>query len=155
MLFSFTGDLLMKRVIKLTERKLVDGVVGFGFAHTLYLVGLFSLLDGTNIYLLLLIDVVLALALLRIVAYRPDRPLQSAAIFIYIVLLLTLLSLSGILALQQGHSYVILAIGFAMFVASDTLIGVREFHGRFRHDNLLVSITYLLAQALIQIFPHI
>ena len=72
-------------------------------------------------------------------------PFMSAASFYAIMILLTAAS-SLFLWLTTGALYGFIPfIGALLFVASDSMIVIKEFHHRFKYDEMLIFGTYYLA----------
>ncbi|MDH7484693.1 MAG: lysoplasmalogenase family protein [Anaerolineae bacterium] len=155
MAFSLLGDLIMAELLPLPQHVLF-GMAAFGAAHVLYIVGYLRL--GTVLGLhsgsaraaalvgFLLVAVVLWWTLIR----SPQTPaMLSYGSLAYALLLAAMAGLALSLALQEVH-FVPLAMGGALFVISDTLLGHRLFqNGHFLLIGDLVWMTYIVGQLLI------
>jgi len=155
MALGLLGDLIMAGLIRVADR-LVFGMAAFGLGHLAYMAALLVLLLGrgwgdgmTGLGLWLLVAalaVVLWTALVR--KPRGDRFLNTAALG-YSLLLASVNALALNLALHSS-TFVPLALGAALFLASDLVLGRWAIRGLpFRGVNDVVWVTYNLGQLLI------
>lgn len=146
------GDIAM-------EHNILPGLGLFLFAH-LFFIGNFVLNSslGTNLWLISALGICLTIMLMYIVLYH--RYLLTAsnptplirAVDVYALAISLTLSTCLLLWLSTGAALGYLPfVGTVFFVLSDSLIGVREFHHRFRYDESATMITYYLAIFLISL----
>ncbi|HEY77024.1 MAG TPA: lysoplasmalogenase [Thermoflexia bacterium] len=155
MFFSFVGDLLMARVVPL-PRYPIPGMVAFGVAHVLYILGYVragtalglgsGLAWGIGVGVGLLLAVVLWWALIR----TPDAdPILGYGALGYALLLGGMAGAATALAVQRPR-FAILAVGALLFLISDAILGNRL----FRHNDWflvgdVVWVLYTAGQSLI------
>lgn len=132
-----------------TDPPFIAGLGAFLLGHICYLVAFAQAgLRGVDIAAGLLIAIgVAALALpqvLRGAARSAGQPF-AAIVATYAAVL------AAMTTLAVGTGLVATAIGGVLFLASDTLIARQRFVGRLPHGDLLVIVTYHVAQGLILI----
>lgn len=149
LIFHATGDILL---LFSGENYFIAGIGAFFIGHILYLVSLWSLLDGIKpAGKIGIIALTSGLAVGLMLPYRISGFLKICA-YIYGATLLSLVSFS-LTGLIRGHRNAVLSlIGGVLFVISDSLIAVSAFHSLHLpfHDSLIM-LTYLAAQFLIVI----
>ena len=150
MLFSFLGDLFMKRIIKITHHKIIDGILSFGVAHILYITGVAQIIS-LNWFFATILTLVLGIPIYFVVVYTPEQKTLSVIAAIYVFLIALLFSTSLLLltaAFNLGN--IILTIGILLFMISDSMIGYRQFRKDHPIFERLISLTYIFGQILIQ-----
>jgi uncharacterized membrane protein YhhN len=140
------GDIAM-------EYNILPGLGMFLFAH-LFFISNFVLHSslGTNPWLVSAFGICLAIMVVYIITYHrylltasTPTPLLNA-VDVYALAISLTLSTSLLLWLSTGVLLGYLPfVGTVFFVLSDSLIGIREFHHRFRYDEPATMITYYLA----------
>ncbi|MGQ9683523.1 MAG: lysoplasmalogenase family protein [Anaerolineae bacterium] len=155
MVLGLLGDLIMAGLIRVPDR-LVFGMAAFGLGHLAYMAALLVLLlgrswwDGVTGLGLLLLVAALAVVLWAALVRKPrgDRFLNGAALG-YSLLLAGVNALALNLALHSA-AFIPLAVGAALFLASDLVLGRWAIRGLpFRGVNDVVWVTYNLGQLLI------
>lgn len=127
------------------DRRFVPGLVAFLLAHIAYTIGLVVAPDWSwgGFAVGVALTVVLASTVgLRIVrAARRSEPVLGPAVSAYLVAI----SLMFCAAAASGNWWAI--IGAGLFVASDSVLGWRQFVGSARWMPVTVMVTYHLGQA--------
>lgn len=132
-----------------TDPPFLAGLGAFLLGHVAYLVA-FAVtgLRGIDLLAGLLVSAGVAAAflppVLRGAARTAGRPF-AGVVSAYALLL------AAMATLAVGTGIVATAVGGVLFLISDTLIARQRFVARMRHGDLLVMVTYHLAQALILI----
>jgi hypothetical protein len=127
----------------------------FAIGHLLYIVGftqiaqIFNFLDFGRYALALIITWAATFILWFALIYKPKAGALQYAALIYALFLASMGGFALGLAFHQAQ-LIPLALGGALFMLSDTLIGMRLFAGRsFRYIGDVIWITYIVAQILI------
>jgi uncharacterized membrane protein YhhN len=138
---SLAGDVFLL----FGDRHFVPGLVSFLFAHLAYTFGLVAFDDWSSAGFLVGIAMMAVLAVaagVRIVraARRKERVLGPA-----VTGYLLAISLMFCAAMATGNTWAIL--GAALFVASDSVLGWRQFVARASWMPVTIMVTYHLGQA--------
>ena len=148
LIFCGLGDMGM-------EINILPGLGLFLIAHFIY-TGNFLLhgFIGASVLSLAAVAVCIVVMLVYLIFYfrylktaekEIPAPFMSAAYFYAIMILLTAAS-SLLLWLTTGALFGFIPfIGALLFVASDSMIVIQEFHHRFKYDEMLIFGTYYLA----------
>jgi uncharacterized membrane protein YhhN len=140
LVFSLAGDVLL-----LDDRRFVYGLAAFLCGHLAYTAGFIVAPDWrwwSAVAALVALTPVVAIAGRRIVAgARSQDPHLGPPVVAY----LTVISAMAVAAGGAGNGWAI--GGAALFVASDTMLGWRNFVGRRPWMPLAVMVTYHLGQA--------
>ena len=156
MTFGFLGDLLMAEVISVGDR-VMGGISAFGLGHIVYITGLihygnrFDLNDPAQRWGSLVVWLVIgALAWLFVVYRGTEQPEVVHYIALpYALLLAATAGFATGLALQSS-TFVLLAVGGALFLASDLLLAAQIFNNlHFRVIGDVVWLMYGPGQMLI------
>ena len=127
------------------DRRFIPGLVAFLLAHVAYTVGLIVAPDWS--WIGFGVGVVLTAALVSTVgrwivgAARRSEPVLGWAVSAYLVAI----SLMFCAAVATGNWWAI--VGAGLFVASDSVLGWRQFVGSARWMPVTVMVTYHLGQA--------
>jgi uncharacterized membrane protein YhhN len=155
MTFGCLGDLILADVVPLPKR-MISGIIAFGIGHIFYTIGFISLaamrgLSHPITGSLFWIVYVLASSFLWVVFI--NNPAKSRMLnigsLIYAWLISVMAGAAGSLAIQDPR-FTLTAIGGALFLLSDLILGNRELrdNGWFLvHD--VVWVLYIAGQALI------
>jgi uncharacterized membrane protein YhhN len=149
LVFGLMGDVGLMLSSGDTDPPFLVGLGAFLIGHIWYVVA-FGVAGMRALYLLAGVLVVAGIAglalpaVLRGAARSAGRPF-AAVVGGYATLL------AAMAALAVGTGIVATAIGGVLFLSSDTLIARNRFVGRVPHGDLLVIVTYHLAQFLIVI----
>jgi uncharacterized membrane protein YhhN len=141
LLCSLAGDVFLLY----GDRYFVPGLVSFLLAHLAYTFGFFAFDDWSSAGFLVGAAMMVALAVavgVRIVlaARRKERVLGPA-----VASYLFAISLMFCASMATGSTWAIL--GAALFVASDSVLGWRQFVGDARWMPVTIMVTYHLGQA--------
>jgi uncharacterized membrane protein YhhN len=140
LVFSLAGDVLL-----LDDRRFVFGLAAFLCGHLAYTAGFIAAPDWrwwSAAVALGALTPLVAVAGSRIVTgARADDPKLGPPVVAY----LTVISAMAIAAAAAGNAWAVL--GAALFVASDTILGWRNFVSRRPWMPLAVMVTYHLGQA--------
>lgn len=152
MVFSFVGDLFMAKWIRLTGKRLIDGIIGFSIAHLFYIIAIHQLIT-VNYLVFLAAILIFSMPMYFLIVHDPTQKLLSRTAFGYIVIISGVL-ISGISLVfsTMNIAGLVLITGIVLFVMSDSMIGVRQFRSNFPHSEVAISLTYTLGQLLIQSF---
>ncbi|HZY40992.1 MAG TPA: lysoplasmalogenase [Anaerolineae bacterium] len=155
MVFGFLGDLILADVIPL-PRRMISGIIAFGVGHICYVIGFINVaatlgLSNPITGSLFWVVYVLASSFLWVVFI--NNPTKSRTLnigsLIYAWLISMMAGAAGGLALQDPR-FTLTAIGGALFLLSDLILGNRELrdNGWFLvHD--VVWVLYIAGQTLI------
>ena len=127
------------------DRRFVPGLVAFLLAHVAYTVGLIVAPDwswvgfGVGVVLTGALASTVGVRIVR--AARRSEPVLGPAVSAYLVAI----SLMFCAAVATGSPWAI--VGAALFVASDSVLGWRQFVGSARWMPVTVMVTYHLGQA--------
>lgn len=152
---GFLGDLIMAEVLRVPSR-LICGLLAFGLGNICYagaFVGMSVALGLWELRLALAVWAAVALVAVGLwhrFVRRPggDRILNGGAL-IYSLLMATINALAIALAVREAR-FIPLAVGTALFLTSDLLLGNWSIRGHaWKGANDAVWVTYNLGQALI------
>ncbi len=157
MLASFIGDLIMAKLIPLPNR-LIGGMIAFGIAHVLYITAYtqtIQTISSLEPYTRWTIGLWLGLGLYGVVSIGGwwlliRNPQKDAATnigaLVYGLLVGTMAAFA--LALGSALGFWLTALGGALFVTSDFLIGVTDIRGiQIKNASDWIWLTYVAAQA--------
>ena len=138
------------------EVNILPGLGMFLFGHIIFIITFVwqSIIIGISTIPLIVFGIVFFIMLLYILLFRrylrtsekeTPKPLLQA-VDVYALMISLTLSTSVLLWFVTSNILgYIPVIGAVMFVISDTMIGVREFHHDFKYQNYLVYSTYYIA----------
>ncbi len=142
--FSLAGDILLM----LSSDQFVFGLVSFLVAHIFY-IGAFSTRPKTLLSIWIGLACV-AYGCLMLWFLFPNLGDLKLPVSIYVaVVLLMAWQAQCRWAEERGQGTALAAIGAILFVASDSMIAIDRFNGRFRSAGVLIMTTYFTAQLLI------
>ena len=127
------------------DRRFVPGLVAFLLAHVAYTIGLVVAPDwswvgfGAGVVLMVALASTVGLRIVR--AARRSEPVLGPAVSAYLLAI----SLMFCAAVASGNWWAI--VGAGLFVASDSVLGWRQFVGSARWMPVTVMVTYHLGQA--------
>ncbi len=144
--FSFLGDLAMAKIVKMTGKRIIDGIIFFSIAHILYLWGI----TGVGV---IKWDIAIPIAIMVggvgywKVAYEPKKPVLSAGALFYSIIIGTLFAsiLAEAIFSPSAQTFMRL-VGIILFMGSDMMIAFREFRKDFNQSERWISGTYVLGQ---------
>jgi len=154
MLFSFFGDLSMAGLLP-WRNHLIGGMVTFGTAHVLYIIGFIQTAqegpEGLNVAALLAGALLYALLVLlswqRFIRNPAREAFLNYGALGYGLWVGGMATFALALACSLGNSYWLTALGGLIFVLSDLIIGITDIGGRrVKHAALWVWATYILGQ---------
>lgn len=146
LIFCGFGDIAM-------EYTILPGLTLFLIAHIIFTINfiihslpklaLLPIMASAFVMIPLLVYIILFHRYLK-TAEKPTELLP--AVDVYAIVISLTLGSSLLLWLESGNELgFIPLLGAAFFIISDSLIGIREFHHRFRYDEPITMITYYLA----------
>ena len=127
------------------DRRFIPGLVAFLLAHVAYTIGLVVAPDwswvgfGAGVVLMVALASTVGLRIVR--AARRSEPVLGPAVSAYLLAI----SLMFCAAVASGNWWAI--VGAGLFVASDSVLGWRQFVGSARWMPVTVMVTYHLGQA--------
>jgi len=151
MLASFIGDLIMARLIPLPNR-LIGGMIAFGIAHALYITayvqtGGAALLNSGLFLGFGFYGVVSIFGWWALIRNPKKESAINVGALVYGLWIGVMASFALALAVALGGAFWVTALGGALFVASDFIIGVTEIRGiAIKNANDWVWLTYVAAQ---------
>ena len=170
MVFGSFGDFLMAGIFYLTPIRLINGVIFFGLGHVFYLLALrkkspllLRELDISEVgeiprlirrNLIVLFSCIAALiALFYFTVFDPSNLALNIGFFVYGLLLVSNLAFA---LTKWFNEYSIqfkvsIGLGFFFFLFSDWLLGVRNTTNPTFMSGLIVGVTYIIGQLLIQL----
>ena len=141
LVFSLAGDVFLLD----GDRRFIPGLVAFLFAHVAYTVGLIVAPDwswaGFFVGVALVVALVSTVGLRIVRAARRSEPVLGPAVSAYLLAI----SLMFCAAVATGNPWAI--VGAGLFVASDSVLGWRQFVGSASWMPVTVMVTYHLGQA--------
>ena len=149
--FSWLGDILLLRS---SFPFLLAGIGGFAMAHIFYIIHMMAglLLAPPSMLLLIIVGLVYLLISTALSVYLKDkvRPVlqgASGAIPVYAGLLASLAICAVVFGLStKSASGWLLIVGANLFMLSDSLLSLELFVRKTRYGDLMVMLTYGLAQ---------
>ena len=144
LLFSLVGDIFLM----LPSDRFVPGLVSFLAAHVFYIVAFTSESGRALSFWTLIPFVIYGCLMLRLL--WPHLGKMRLPVVIYLLVILTMgWTAAGRRLLTNQEGSLLAFLGAVLFVASDSLLAVDKFKGRFRSAHLLILGTYFTAQWLI------
>jgi uncharacterized membrane protein YhhN len=141
LVFSLAGDVFLLD----GDRRFVPGLVAFLLAHVAYTIGLIVAPEwswiGFGIGALIMLVLAATIGVRIVSAARRSEPVLGPAVSAYLVAI----SLMFCAAVATGNVWAI--VGAGLFVASDSVLGWRQFVGSARWMPITVMVTYHLGQA--------
>jgi len=144
LIFSLAGDIFLM----LPEDRFIPGLLSFLCAHIFYMVA-FTRESGHALSLWTLIPFLIYGGLmLRLLSAHLGK--IRLAVLIYMLVILSMgWTAAGRRLLTEQEGSLPAFLGAILFIASDSLLAVDKFKGRFRSAQLLILTTYFTAQWLI------
>jgi len=152
--FSFIGDLMMAEILKITNDRIINGILLFGVAHIFYTIGFITKANADFNYLYPISGTIMVLLMFYLVGYNPKNPNHiNIAIIIYAsiitILFLTIVNFS--LSTNIDESLKIRSLfGIALFIISDSTIAYNQFKSKIKGAEQVISSTYIVSQILLQ-----
>ena len=144
LLFSLVGDIFLM----LPQDRFIPGLVSFLAAHVFYIAAFLNE-SGRKLSGLDLIPFLIYVVLMLRVLWSHLGKLR-APVLLYMVAILVMGWAAASRWLMTGQQGSLLAfVGAILFIASDSVLAVEKFKGRFRSAQLLILSTYFAAQWLI------
>jgi uncharacterized membrane protein YhhN len=144
----------MANKIKIFDNRLINGIIGFGLAHIVYIYAFYEIGDGQAELWQILFALIILIVLYYFVIYGPKQPLYlNFATLIYAIILSILLTMILRFAFTENQEFVpqlISILGIILFMASDSLIAYSEFKRDIRYASQIIAITYIFSQILLQ-----
>ncbi len=137
LIFSMIGDFTLGFYGK---AGFLFGLAAFFLAHIFYIVSFGRWEYHKKSFAIALVMIVIAILLLRIL-YDELGALKIPVIAYMIILLI--MSLSTLFSIKTNNW---LVVGGLSFVLSDSLLGLNKFHGVFPYAQVLIILSYYLAQ---------
>ena len=145
LLFSLAGDvfLMLPR-----DRFFIQGLISFLIAHLLYITA-FMFESGPSLsFWATILFLIYGCLMLRVL--WPHLGKMRAPVMLYILAILVMGWMAANRWLLAEHPSSLLAmLGALFFIASDSMLALDKFKGRFRSAQLLTFSTYAIAQWLI------
>ena len=127
------------------DRRFVPGLVAFLLAHVAYIVGLIVAADwswvGFGVGVVLTVALASTVGLRIVRAARRSEPVLGPAVTMYLLAI----SVMFCAAMATGSAWAI--VGAALFVASDSVLGWRQFVAGASWMPVTIMVTYHLGQA--------
>ena len=149
MCLSFIGDLAMGGVLRV-KNSLATGMLFFMAAHCLYITGYLKTLKFYNssgksaIFCIpIIIEAAIALLWHFLIRNRKTGICLNLMSLIYSLAIGMMASLSLVLALSLGEIWYLTALGAALFMASDFIIGITALGTRrVKYKDIIIWLTY-------------
>ena len=170
MIFGSVGDFLLAGIFYVTPIRLINGVIFFGIGHVFYLLALrkksplllreLDISEVGEIPRLVMRNLVIwvscigaVIVLFYFTVFDPSNLALNIGMFIYGILLVTALAFALTKWFGPFSIYfrVSIGLGFFFFLFSDWLIGVRNTTDPTFMSGLVVGVTYIIGQLLIQL----
>ncbi|WP_158679656.1 MULTISPECIES: lysoplasmalogenase [unclassified Pseudoalteromonas] len=133
--FSALGDVLLALD---TGQLFIGGLAAFFISHTFYIISMLPIKNWR-------LDVVLLYLFLAIIVFCLFYPNLNDMLIPVIVYMLVL-SIMASLTWMTGKSNGFLVLGGAMFVISDSILGLNRFYLEIMHADIAIMGSYYLAQ---------
>lgn len=151
--FGYIGDLLLMRSSK---SWFLAGAFSFLIGHIVYIFifikdagGVSVFTDSPLLYLAALIPYIIYVFILNKILGKNIKSIHKpAAVYLFVISAMSYSALIRVFTASTSSSLLTFA-GSVLFVASDSLIAVRNFKRRFRFIGRLIVFTYIAAQLLI------
>jgi uncharacterized membrane protein YhhN len=144
LLFSLAGDIFLM----LPRDRFIQGLVSFFIAHLFY-VAAFVYASGLDLPPFSKMPFVLyGILMLRLLWPHLGKMRLPVLAYMMVILLMGWTATGRWIWTRQGGSLTAM-IGAFFFIASDSLLALDKFRGRFRSAQLLILATYFIAQWLI------
>lgn len=150
LIFGFLGDVFL-----LPENKnwcFLAGILSFMLGHIFYITSFIRILGTMSTiplwyYALVLPYLLYGIYAYKIVGNKMGNLKAAAGVYISIILFS---SITCLLVILSGKTSMLLAyIGTLLFVASDSILGYSMFISKNKYSDILVMVTYVMAQMLI------
>jgi uncharacterized membrane protein YhhN len=144
LLFSLAGDIFLM----LPRDRFIQGLASFFIAHIFY-VAAFIYASGLNLSSFSMIPFALyGILMLRLLWPRLGKMRLPVLAYMTVILLMGWTATGRWIWTGRAGSFTAMA-GALLFIASDSLLALDKFRGRFRSAQLLILATYFTAQWLI------
>ncbi|MHA1910712.1 MAG: lysoplasmalogenase family protein [Candidatus Kariarchaeaceae archaeon] len=157
--FSFIGDLFMAKIIKITKNRLINGIIGFGIAHIIYIIGFVKMQTVDQfIWWIPTLIVFLIIILFYLVGYNKDASkILMLAVFCYVIIMGMVFSSVIYLIFNPTPTLVIVfaLVGVILFMISDSIISYNEFKQELPYASRIIPTTYILAQIFLQLSAYV
>jgi uncharacterized membrane protein YhhN len=144
LIFSLVGDIFLM----LPQDRFIPGLVSFLCAHVFYIAA-FMTESGRAISFWTLIPFLIYGCLMLRLLWPHLGKMRLPVVIYMLVILLMGWTAAGRRLLTEQEGSVLAFMGAILFIASDSLLAVDKFKGRFRSAHLLILTTYFTAQWLI------
>lgn len=147
LLFGWIGDILL--IFTDNEKLFVSGLISFAIGHVFYLIAsCYRLITINNIeinasfiiFFIILFIVLLISAKLFFVKHL-GKLAYLGALYFYLLFSLCLLNFYG--------NYYLSALGFLIFIISDSIIALTKLNRHPPHEDFHIMFTYIIAQTLV------
>ncbi len=156
-IFSFIGDLLMAKVIRITKHRIIDGAMVFGIAHMIYIYSFFKLKNTGFEWWLIVIDLILVIVFYLKIGYnRKLHPAILISNFLYALVLVSLMFANISFILTKNVPFlvgIVSFLGVLLFLASDGILAYNEFQAPIKNAKDKIAITYVFSQIFLQMTP--
>ena len=157
--FSFIGDLFMAKIIKITKNRLINGIIGFGIAHIIYIIGFVKMQTVDQfIWWIPTLIVPLIIIMFYFVGYNKNASkILMLAVFCYTLIIGMVLSSVLYLIFNPVPTLVIVfaLVGVLLFMISDGVISYNEFKQEFHYASRIIPLTYVFAQIFLQLSAYV
>jgi uncharacterized membrane protein YhhN len=155
--FSFIGDLLMAKVIRITKHRIIDGAMIFGIAHMIYIYSFYRLKNKGFEWWLIVIDLVLVVFLYYKIGYNSKlHPAILISNFLYALVLISLLFANISFIITKNVPILVILtslLGVILFLVSDGILAYNEFQKPIENAKDKIAVTYIFSQILLQLTP--
>jgi uncharacterized membrane protein YhhN len=132
----------------LPSDRFIHGLVSFLFAHLCYIAAFATGAAGLSSFASLILFVLYASLMMRVLL--PHLQTLKIPVLVYMLLIMLMGWQALVRYLSSGSTGSGLALaGALLFIASDSILAVNRFKGRFRSAQLFILSTYFIAQTLI------
>jgi uncharacterized membrane protein YhhN len=144
LLFSLVGDIFLM----LPSDRFVPGLVSFLIAHLFYIAA-FKFESGRALFVRGAIPFLIYGALMLRLLWRELGKMRLPVMIYMLVILMMGWTATGRLMLIGQRGSVLAFTGALLFIASDSMLAIERFKGRFKGAQAYILITYFAAQWLI------
>ena len=144
LIFSLAGDIFLM----LPQDRFIPGLVSFLFAHVFYIVAFARESGGALSFWTLIPFLIYGCLMLGLLSAHLGKMRLPVVVYMLVILLMGWTAAGRRLLTEQEGS-LLAFLGAILFIASDSLLAVDKFKGRFRSAQLLILTTYFTAQWLI------
>ena len=154
--FGLIGDALI--LIKGNKKAFLAGASSFFIGHIFMFIFFLLFIYNSNsynipifIYIVVPSIIILSGLLFGLLLYKKIKTVSIFTGIYYSILFVNLFMVIVALIYTKSLLFILCIVGYLFFIASDFLIGIRQYKAKFKHQNFCIISTYFVAQILISL----